>query len=66
MPVPKLPKGPGWPRGWWISGGGLGCCQRRCRWGRFPKGLLIFLTGEPGEIFCMSHAVARGETIPKE
>lgn len=64
MEVPHLPKGTGWPRGWWRSRGGFGCCGKRCRWKRFPKGVLMFLTGADGEVLCMAHVVARGERIP--
>jgi len=67
MNIPRLPKGATWPRGWWVTPKrGLNCCGARCQWNKrcFPKGILIFLTGTPGEVFCKVHAVRRGNTIP--
>jgi hypothetical protein len=60
-PLHPLPTGKTWPKGHWITPGGLSCVREGCRYGdrsSVPRGSVIYLSGLPGAVFCREHAAS--------
>lgn len=45
-----------WPRGWWLSEGAYGCVECGMGGVAIEVNQPMFLSGEPGEVFCETHA----------
>lgn len=60
-----LPRGSGFPRGWWLTTQSFTCtCQPGFRGHRIQKGVAVWLSGKDGDVWCMLHAVRRGIHLP--
>lgn len=61
LPASRVGADDNWPRGHWISNGGLSCVHPDHGRGKrgprsVPMGEIIYLTGVPGEVLCAEHA----------
>lgn len=60
-PKLPLPDTGGWPKGFWLSPGGLSCCNQVCHFRgnrSIPKGQTIYLSGVAGMVYCSDHLPA--------